>query len=75
MPHTPPTDLDRPHAFQDLFDRMHDVLRRIDEDFPELDSDDELSGADAVDRIAALREDAKRLLADIRTFSTPTKGA
>jgi hypothetical protein len=70
MTNTPPTLLDRPHAFQDLFDRMHAVLRRIDGEFPELDSEEELSGADAVDRITEIRAEAKAMLAAVQQFNT-----
>lgn len=62
MTDTPPTPLDRPHAFQDLFDRMRAVLARLDGEFPELDGDADLSGADAVDRIADIRAEAKVVL-------------
>jgi len=62
MTATPPTLLDRPHAFLELFAHMEMVLRRLDEEFPELDNADELSGADAVDRITAIRAEAKDAL-------------
>lgn len=65
MTNTPPTLLDRPHDFLHLFDRMHAVLRRIDGEFPELDSDADLSGADAVDRITDIRAEAKAVLAAV----------
>lgn len=63
---TPPTLFDKPDLFQDLFNRMEGVLRRIDNAFPELDSDEELSGADAVDRITELRADAKDVLQQLK---------
>ena len=74
MTDTPPTLLDRPHAFQDLFERMHAVLCRIDGEFPELDSDEQLSGADAVDRIMDIRAEAKAVLAAVQRFNPVSGG-
>ncbi len=63
MPTTPPTILDRPHAAQELFDAMENIIHRLIDEFPELDSDADLSGADAVDRITEIRNAAKDILA------------
>lgn len=65
MPDTPNTN-DRPQSFTDLFNRMEAVLGRIDSEFPELDSDEELSGADAVERITEIRIEAKAVLAEVQ---------
>lgn len=65
---TPPTILDRPHQAQELFDAMEAVLRRLDDAFPELDGDAELSGADAVDRITEIRQEANLLLVRLDGF-------
>jgi len=68
MTSTPSTFLDRPHAhaFQDLFDRMHAVLKRLEDEFLELDGDADLSGADAVDRITDIRAEAKAVLKTVK---------
>lgn len=54
-----------------LFIRMHTVLSRLEEAFPELDDETPLDGSDAVDRIAAIRESAIAVLADCNNVHTP----
>ncbi|WP_414462441.1 hypothetical protein [Hyphomicrobium sp. DY-1] len=66
---TPPTLLDKPDLYQDIFNRMEAVLTRIDKEFPELDGDEDLSGADAVDRIIEIRAEAKDALARLARIS------
>ncbi|WP_414463338.1 hypothetical protein [Hyphomicrobium sp. DY-1] len=71
MTTTPATLFDKPEAFMDLFNRMEAVLRRLDNDFPELHGDEDLSGADAVDRITEIRIQAKHVLASLPTVDGP----
>lgn len=69
MPDTPATPLDNPHMFQDLFDRMRAVLTRLEDEFPELDGDADLSGADAVDCITDIRAEAKAVLNAVKRIA------
>jgi hypothetical protein len=66
---TPPTILDRAHQAQELFDAMAKIVRRLDDDFPELDGDADLSGADAVDRITDIRREAKDIVGRLTAFN------
>ena len=62
------TLFDKPDTFIELFNRLQTVCRRLRDEFPELDSNADLSGADAVDRITEIRAEAIAVLDQLNSI-------